>query len=646
MNKEIFPEKFSCSEFISYINSVISDYEIGKENEYVTIKKDIKILEDRIKDENLYLGVVGAFSSGKSTFINSVIHKNLLPTDAVQGTTVTASVLKKADFNDLEITYLDGTTKKFSQCGEELLEQYQVISESTKSVSVNDASLFFRLLNWIKRLLGISNIIKTSNLQTNEEINLFKKIIATEEIAKNVQYVTLYYQNDNIPYRIAMVDTPGTESLNQRHNDVTKYAINNICDAIVVIIPYDEPVSEDLLNYINSHLEKQKQECIFVVTKIELLGDRDELPRLIRVVKKRLENGLCIEDACVIPMPTFIYLKSVDPEMNTTFLDDIPESEKAEMIQMYEQGIQRINEILNTKRIDYIKNKVTSICERVSTKLSSNLSNIVIEYEKKNQQLQSEVVEPIHNFEIDAKTEIEKYADSLLQRINGEVGFINVRFSEFRSEIESTINGCNDSKDILYQLDFSTSPIFDDILRTVNKQLSGSIQEINLKVHDLQKIFEKEYKRCGARCMVSNIGVDSRSLYSKEFINECEKILQDRINFVKNSIRGDTNGLLKKVRAFFANSFDKHKELAMTELFEVVNELAQKVTKYSVNRIKEQIDRASCDSQNVIENMIESDRQVIESYIIRTNESLDDNNKRKESTQACITKLNEYISLM
>ena len=170
MFEEPFFEKFSCSEFIRYIHSVISYYEAGNEDKYVDIKRDISILENRINDENLYLGVIGSFSSGKSTFINSMIHKNLLPTDAVQGTTVAASVLKKADCDDLEIKYLDGTIKRFSQCSEELLEKYQVVSKTTEIASVENSSLFFRFLRWIKSFLGISGIGTTFTQQKNERM--------------------------------------------------------------------------------------------------------------------------------------------------------------------------------------------------------------------------------------------------------------------------------------------------------------------------------------------------------------------------------------------------------------------------------------------------------------------------------------------
>lgn len=66
-------------------------------------------------------------------------------------------------------------------------------------------------------------------------------------------------------------------------------------------------------------MEKQKQELIFAVTKVELLGDKDELPMLMKNIKKRLEKGIDIEVKNVIPMPTFVYLKEVDNDMKNKY---------------------------------------------------------------------------------------------------------------------------------------------------------------------------------------------------------------------------------------------------------------------------------------------------------------------------------------
>lgn len=639
-------EKDSYDEFIKYIHSVISFYERGNEHKYTDIKRDISVLENRMNDENLYLGVVGSFSSGKSTFINSVIHKNLLPTDAVQGTTVAASILKRAEYDDLEITYLDGTSKRYSQCADELLEKYQIQDLSTASDEIESVTIWKKIINWIKRLFRIDALKKKICPGGKERIALFKKIIATEDMARDIQYVTLYYQNDNIPYKIAMVDTPGTESLNERHNDVTKNAIDNICDAIVVIIPYDKPVSEELLKYVNTNLEKQKEECIFVVTKVELLGDKEELPRLIRVIKKRLENGLGIENAHVIPMPTLIYLKSVDSEMQTTFLDDVPESERAELLQMYEKGIGLINDILSAKRTEYINNKVINICACVGEKLSLNLSDVVNNYEEKNRQLKNEVVVPLHSFEQKAVADIENTGNLYQNRVKGEMGFINISLSAFRSEIQEAIESSNDSQELYNYLKFDVNTIFYDINLAVDKLLENAKEGLNSKLHDLQKNFKIEYERCGVRCKVRDIFIDTDDFYEERFINECESILQDCVNSVRDTIRSDTNGLFKKVKAFFSNPLSRHKELALTELSAVVDRLSQKITDYTVEHVKEKLIQANMEAQRSIQNMLDGDRQVINGYINTTNRAIESNTKNKDSTKACINRLNEYIMLM
>lgn len=643
MGKDNFWREFPCSEFIEYIRSVISFYEAGNEDEYEDIKKDIRVLENRMNDENLYLGVIGSFSSGKSTFINSVIHKNLLTTDAVQGTTVAASILKRDDFEDLEITYLDGTSKYYSQCADELLSKYQMQSISDDLTEGEKISVWEKFINWIKRLFE-KDI--SEKVRADERMRLFKTITATEDMAKDIQYVTLYYQNDNIPHRIALVDTPGIESLNERHSQITKNAIDNICDAIVVIIPYSEPVSESLLNYVNTYLEQQKRECIFVVTKIELLGDRDELPRLIRVIKKRLENGLGIETACVIPMPTFLYLKESDIEMQTTFLSDISESEKAELIQMYEEGLNTINAILNSKRLEYIKKKILHICERVSLKLSANLSEAVNTYDEKDRQLQSEAVKPLESFENRVRAEIKEVIDSYHQRVRGELGLIDIVFSDFRLEIEGIFNECKSSQELYHRMELDLYAIFDDINRLIIMQLSRAEEEINSKIRDLQKNFKKEYGRCGARCIISDIYINTEDIYLGEFISECETIFQERINLVKNSIRNDTSSFLKKFRGLFANPLERHKKLATTELSGALDEVKQKVLEYSMEQIEERIARLNIDAENAICNMLNGDRLIVEDYINRTNQSLYSNRKNKELTQVYIRQLDEYIKQM
>lgn len=639
-NEEI--REFSFPGYIEYIKQVVAMYEKGNENKYIDIHKDLDIVENRINDEDLYLGVVGSFSSGKSTFINSVIQKNLLPTDAVQGTTVAASILKKASYDDLEIQYMDGSIKRFSESFIELNERYGIDYNLENYVN-QKISLFRKFINWIKELIGIRiSADEDKDFVNDNRIELFKKVIATEELAVDIKRVTLYYQNENIPYRIALVDTPGTESLNKRHNDVTKSAIDEICDAIVVIIPYDEPVSEELLNYVNSNLESSKSECIFVVTKVELLGDKAELPQLIRVIKKRLENGLSIEHAKVIPMPTLIYLKSVDLEMKTTFLDNIPESEKNDLVVMYEDGISQIKAILEEKRNNYIERKIVEICERVSDKLNDNLTELVDDYEEKNRELLEKSVPPVAGFENKIKNVIEAYVGAVKNRVSGEVSLMVMPFSDLRDYVENVLNSCSDSQDLISKLDFGCKDTITKIQDKITDYLVDVGRGYNQKIEELEAAFDSDYITCGAKGDAETILVDAHDFFSDDFVDECEVLFQNEVQGIKSAIQNDTSGFFKKVKSFFSNPIEKHRDMASSILYNAIDQVKQKVVLYLQNGISSRVDKAGSDSQNSLKQMVKRNTELIEGYIARTNQLMNKNTRGKTKTQAHIDRLNQY----
>lgn len=645
MRRDAFIDNASYFEYVDYIQSVVATYERGNEDRYFSIKEDLNTLIEKINDDNLYLGVVGSFSSGKSTFINSVIHKNLLPTDAVQGTTVTASILKKADFSDLEILYSDGRVVKFSENANEMLLNYQV--SQNDEINLPDKHLLFikSIMLWLKKLFGIQIEPKEKKQDIDIEscIELFKKIIATDELAIDVKNVTLFYQNENIPYRIALVDTPGTESLNKRHNEVTKNAIDNICDAIVVIIPYDEPVSEELLDYINANLTEHKSECIFVVTKVELLGDRDELPRLLRVIKRRLENGLLIKDACVIPMPTLVYLKSVDKEMQTTFLNDICETDRYELIEMYEDGITKINKLLEQNKNEYIKKKIVNICERVSLKLNDNLVDVVNNCDEKNRILLAEMVKPLSEFEKLAKIEINNYCNISKQRIIGDISLVQIQFSYLNSRIEQVIEGCSDSQQLITQIDFSCKETLEEIQKLINGKISESKSGFNSKLKNIEKEFDKMYSKCGVSLNMELISDNKCQLFSDVYLSECETLLQNRIIEIKSSIKNDTSGFFKKVKSLFSNSLSKHKAMALRNLLSIIDRLNQNTSTYVLEYINQVISDNEKKAQSNLENMIKNNKGVIEKYTNSTMKALKDNSRNRAETVACMDRLNQYI---
>ena len=412
--------------YFKFINSVNKILPYLDEKQRIYIKRELERLKCRLDDNSLYLGTVGSFSSGKSTFLNSILHKNLLPTDAIQGTTVTTSILKRSDIDDLDIVYTDGSRKIFSQNKCDLIKEYFGGSEELSYD--NDFEL---------------------------QVELFKKLISVEEIGKKVNYVTFYYKNEHMPNGIALVDTPGTESLNSRHNEVTKNAIDNICDAIVVVIPQEKPVSEDLIDYINTNLEKQKQELIFAVTKVELLGDKDELPMLMKNIKKRLEKGIDIEVKNVIPMPTFVYLKEVDNEMkaNIKAINGMPEDERIEMMKLYEDGIEKIKNILENNRVRYINKRAMNISDNIANSIN-NMISLRIKKEEEEKKKYKKSIMPVEKFRELAVERLEQFRRNMKKRLSDEIQNINKELDRKKLEMQTTSKTCKKLKDIDKVFDF------------------------------------------------------------------------------------------------------------------------------------------------------------------------------------------------
>ena len=102
---------------VCYFLDILNEIEntICKKGENVSIKKyvtqaiqDVNKVKNRLEDPNFYLGIVGGFSSGKSTFVNAFIEGETLATDINQGTTCVGTYVLHGEEDRVIVTYNDG----------------------------------------------------------------------------------------------------------------------------------------------------------------------------------------------------------------------------------------------------------------------------------------------------------------------------------------------------------------------------------------------------------------------------------------------------------------------------------------------------------------------------------------------------------
>ena len=226
------------------------------------IRDELKRLEHRRNDPNLYMGVVGEFSSGKSTFINALLRDDLLKTDVLQATTAAVTLLRHGPGLDVEVTRKDGSHRRLAR------------SRS--------------FWPWLKDVYNGSKIRKR-DARIRDFIH---KATAVESIAETLEEVTVFHPSSLVAKQVVIVDTPGANAENQRHVEVAQWALAERCDAAIILVPADQPLSSSLVEFIQESLADVLHRCVFVVTKLDTIRRVKDREVLLRNIRKRIEQAL------------------------------------------------------------------------------------------------------------------------------------------------------------------------------------------------------------------------------------------------------------------------------------------------------------------------------------------------------------------
>jgi len=155
------------------LNSVISEFQFLS-----LIKSEIENINNELRLKEIIIPLVGEFSSGKSSLINALIGKKVLPIDITPTTFVVNEVRASAESEKIEIKFKDSTEKVF----DELFD--------LSNINYSDASI-----------------------------------------------VKVFTVSNNIPRNLVLVDLPGLSSDISRHNEVVlEYLPKAHCIFIVVDI--------------------------------------------------------------------------------------------------------------------------------------------------------------------------------------------------------------------------------------------------------------------------------------------------------------------------------------------------------------------------------------------------------------------------
>lgn len=236
------------------------------------IQLESSALESRTKDQCLYLGIVGEFSTGKSTFINALLGFELLKEDVLQGTTCAPTLLFKG--NDFTIT---------------------VNFHNGKRPARHPASNAARRSRWC-----VGDDMGHAFECIGKASEFINKYTAEEDVSKTVADVRIEIPGDHwkLPDNIVVVDTPGLNADNPRHGMVAREAVRNLCDLCCVLTSASIPCPASLVHFVSENLREMQGRCICVATQVDRVRRR-ERDGLVNYISERLASeGLSFKKVC------------------------------------------------------------------------------------------------------------------------------------------------------------------------------------------------------------------------------------------------------------------------------------------------------------------------------------------------------------
>lgn len=205
---------------------------VGAQSLSVRLTNDIV---KKLEADRFHLVVVGEFNHGKSTFVNALLGKTVLPV----GVTPTTAVIHHLEYSTeprAEVVYASGERTPLAF---DLVRSFSVGGDKAPAHSPGAA-------------------------------------VAPAAAADDVKHLTVGYPAELLRERIVLVDTPGVNDLSLQRADIT-YSYIPRSDAVLFLLDAGQPLKESERVFLQEKLLGQSRDkIIFVVTKRDIWDAAEE----------------------------------------------------------------------------------------------------------------------------------------------------------------------------------------------------------------------------------------------------------------------------------------------------------------------------------------------------------------------------------
>lgn len=323
-------EKYKCTDFAK---DEIKSIPIG----WSDTCKQLAQIRSKRKDKKINISVIGEFSTGKSTFINALLGKELLESSALQGTTVASTTIEYDTNYIIELDYLDKRSKE-----RRAFSSFDRLKASLKKCTTTDST-----------------------------------------IAKELKAVHVYLPLDTLRGNFRVIDTPGTNVTEAWHEEVTIRTIREQSDLSIILLSAEKQLTETTKNFVNSYLMDILPQCIFVVTKIDLVRSRERCT-VLKYLGSKIQDEFSLKAPVMLPFASLLFLEQGGNYYRDTMpvYDENDFSDSTLLMHSF-HSLQMIMQHTEREKTVAITKKITALLEKCYGILSDNIEFMEDEYKKK-----------------------------------------------------------------------------------------------------------------------------------------------------------------------------------------------------------------------------------------------------------------------
>ncbi|KOR31252.1 hypothetical protein TI04_01835 [Achromatium sp. WMS2] len=251
------------AEYIEQINAIINQANNTISSGKLPLDReiqDLQIARDSLIQARFKLMVLGDMKRGKSTLLNAILGKDILPSD-VNPCTALLTIIKYGPQEQIRVVFKDGRTQNMAFS--EFKKRYTIPPEEAKRIEETKQDAF-----------------------------------------PNIKYAELEYPLEILKNGVEIIDSPGLNDTLDRNNLTLGY-INN-CHAIFFVLSATQPCTMEERRYLDNYLKERGLTIFFLINRWDEISssvfdpeDQDEVKQAEDKQRSVFKNNIgkyCVVD--------------------------------------------------------------------------------------------------------------------------------------------------------------------------------------------------------------------------------------------------------------------------------------------------------------------------------------------------------------